>query len=143
MYFAAEVEPMNDRSRAGAAHRLGFMIPLILFVLMFALCCAALSGLFVRSLDISNEAGRLSDAVAICRSQAERFRAGCELPAKMYFDENYRETDASSARYLLEVSVTTEETAAGAMAYANLTAAMPDGEPIYTIQTARYVPVGR
>lgn len=134
---------MNDRPRADTAHRLGFMIPLILFVLMFALCCAALSGLFVRSLDISNEAGALSDAVSICRSQAERFRAGCELPEKMYFDEHYRETDASSARYLLEVTVTAEETAAGAMEYALLAAALPGGEPIYTIQAARYVHVGR
>lgn len=134
---------MTDRIESRSGHRLGFMIPMILFVLFFVACCAALVGLFVRSADISNQAGRMNDAVQICRNQAERFRAGEDLPEILYFDENYRETSAESANYRLEIQFSEETTPLGRMVSAHFSACTAAGEPIYRLDTARYVPDGR
>lgn len=121
---------MNERKVSG---RLLHMVPMILFVLVFVVCCGTLAGLFLRSADVSARAGQRNAAVQFCRNQAERFRAGEEMPMSPIPFKGGEMTAA----------VTREECSAGQLLHAEFTAISEDGEILYTLNAARYVSDGR
>ena len=63
-----------DRQESGA-RRLGFMGPVLLFVLFFVICCGVLSGVFARSASLSAQARQLEAAVELSRNAAEVYTA--------------------------------------------------------------------
>lgn len=126
------------------SHRLGFMIPMILFVLFFVVCCGAMVGLFARSADISAQAGRKSDAVQICRNQAERFRESQLLTKRCYFDETYHEVDErTGAKYYTECATDSTCCPNGEILEVTITVYSMDDTPIYSLNTSRYDSYGR
>ena len=64
-----------EEKRSETRHRMGFMIPLLVFVLAFVACCGVIACVFLRAAVISDEAARESAGIALCRSAAEEFRA--------------------------------------------------------------------
>lgn len=70
-----------EEKRSETRHRMGFMTPLLVFVLAFVACCGVIACVFLRAAVISDEAARESAGIALCRSAAEEFRAG-EIPEK-------------------------------------------------------------
>ena len=68
-----------EEKRSETRHRMGFMTPLLVFVLAFVACCGVIACVFLRAAVISDEAARESAGIALCRSAAEAFRAG-EIP---------------------------------------------------------------
>lgn len=121
---------MNETKIGG---RLLHLVPMILFVLVFVVCCGTLAGLFVRSADVSARAGQKNQAVQLCRNQAERFRAGEEMPG----------SPVSFAGGEITVAVSREDCPAGKMLHAEITAISEDGNILYTLNAARYVLDGR
>lgn len=69
------------RHRESTTGRLAMAGPLVLFVGIFAVCCGILTCVFFRGAQLSREAAQYNEAVMLCRSQAERLRAGEALPS--------------------------------------------------------------
>lgn len=134
---------MHDISQQSAGRRLGFMIPMILFVLFFVICCGTMVGLFLRSVDISNRAGQVNDAVQICRNQAERIRSGELMPEKCYFDGSYHETDRENAKYYAVFAFEKESRPRGDLLSAEISVYSMTDELLYKLDTAVYAPEGR
>lgn len=91
-----------EEKRSETRHRMGFMIPLLVFVLAFVACCGVIACVFLRAAVISDEAARESAGIALCRSAAEEFRAG-EIPEngeKAYFTKDMASCAEADA-YLL------------------------------------------
>ena len=59
-----------EEKRSETRHRMGFMIPLLVFVLAFVACCGVIACVFLRAAVISDEAARESAGIALCRSAA-------------------------------------------------------------------------
>ena len=62
-----------EEKRSETRHRMGFMTPLLVFVLAFVACCGVIACVFLRAAVISDEAARESAGIALCRSAAEAF----------------------------------------------------------------------
>lgn len=91
-----------EEKRSETRHRMGFMTPLLVFVLAFVACCGVIACVFLRAAVISDEAARESAGIALCRSAAEAFRAG-EIPENgeiAYFTKDMASC-AGSGRLLL------------------------------------------
>lgn len=91
-----------EEKRSETRHRMGFMTPLLVFVLAFVACCGVIACVFLRAAVISDEAARESAGIALCRSAAEEFRAG-EIPEngeKAYFTKDMASCAEADA-YLL------------------------------------------
>lgn len=124
----------------GNVRRLGNLIPMLLFVLFFVMCSGVLAAVFLRSAQLSADAGRRSDAVQLCRNQAERFRSGEVLPeGKQYYDENYAPAEPGNGVYLLEVTYSLQ----GTLNYAHIAVSSLQDEPLYALDVARFAPEGR
>ena len=74
------------RHRESTTGRLAMAGPMVLFVGIFAVCCGILTCVFFRGAQLSREAAQYNEAVMLCRSQAERLRAGEALPEHSCFD---------------------------------------------------------
>ena len=122
-----------EEKRSETRHRMGFMTPLLVFVLAFVACCGVIACVFLRAAVISDEAARESAGIALCRSAAEEFRAG-EIP------ENGEIAEAD-AYYYIETEVTVAETETGALYAGKITAytAEQDKE-IYALNVRCYQP---
>ena len=119
-----------EEKRSETRHRMGFMTPLLVFVLAFVACCGVIACVFLRAAVISDEAARESAGIALCRSAAEAFRAG-EIP----------ENGEADAYYYIETEVTAAETETGALYAGKITAytAEQDKE-IYALNVRCYQP---
>lgn len=123
-----------------SARRLGSMVPMLLFILFFVMCSGVLAAVFLRSAQISARAGDSSNAVQLCRNQAERFRSGEAIPEGTHFyGDDFAAADAESGAYRLEVTYSRE----GALVTAHLSAFTAEGIPLYALEVARYEPEGR
>lgn len=137
-----------EEKRSETRHRMGFMTPLLVFVLAFVACCGVIACVFLRAAVISDEAARESAGIALCRSAAEEFRAG-EIPENgeiAYFTKDMAscaEADAYyyDAYYYIETEVTAAETETGALYAGKITAytAEQDKE-IYALEVRCYQP---
>lgn len=111
-----------EEKRSETRHRMGFMTPLLVFVLAFVACCGV---------------------IALCRSAAEAFRAG-EIPEngeKAYFTKDMTSCAEADAYYYIETEVTAAETETGALYAGKITAytAEQDKE-IYALNVRCYQP---
>lgn len=135
---------MTDREerRSETRHRMGFMTPLLVFVLAFVACCGVIACVFLRAAVISDEAAYKSAGVSLCRSAAEEFRAG-EIPEngeKTYFTENMSVCAEADAYYYIKTEVRAEETDTGTMYTGDITAYTADDQKIYTLNIHCYQP---
>ena len=130
-----------ERSES-AARRLGFMAPLLLFVLLFVLCCGVLVCVFLRSDAVSRDAAAYDDAVTLCRSEAERFRSGdCAADGtQLYFDALLSPSSPEEAAYCLDFQRQDTPTVAGILATVMITARTPAGNTLYELEAAVYLP---
>ena len=55
-----------EEKRSETRHRMGFMTPLLVFVLAFVACCGVIACVFLRAAIISDEAARGSAGIALC-----------------------------------------------------------------------------
>ena len=95
-----------EEKRSETRHRMGFMTPLLVFVLAFVACCGVIACVFLRAAVISDEAARESAGIALCRSAAEEFRAG-EIPEngeKAYFTKDMTSCAEADAYYYINRS---------------------------------------
>ena len=132
-----------EEKRSETRHRMGFMTPLLVFVLSFVACCGVIACVFLRAAVISDEAAYKSAGVALCRSAAEEFRAG-EIPKsgeRAYFTKDMASCAEADAYYYTETEVTAAEIATGELYSGNITAytAEQDKE-IYALDVRCYQP---
>ena len=127
----------NGKSQGG---NLGYMIPVLLFVLFFALCSGVLAGVFVRSENISEGAKAYNDCVQLCRNEAERFRAGEELEKERRFDETLCPTEETQGEYFVYTETSGEPSNAGRLETALIRAEASSGAAEYELQVVRYCP---
>lgn len=132
-----------EEKRSETRHRMGFMTPLLVFVLAFVACCGIIACVFLRAAVISDEAAGESAGIALCRSAAEAFRAG-EIPKNgeiAYFTKDMASCAEADAYYYIETEVTAAETETGALYAGKITAytAEQDKE-IYVLNVRCYQP---
>ena len=129
----AEVAAVN-----GERSRLGYLVPVILFVAFFMACCAVCACVFARAAAVTEEAEQLSAAVQLCRNQAELCRAGLgweEEVSEARFDESFRETEAGA--YWVRVTRSLSEDGLGtAIVYAGA----EGSQALCTLEVTVYLP---
>lgn len=132
-----------EEKRSETRHRMGFMTPLLVFVLAFVACCGVIACVFLRAAAVSDEAAYKSAGIALCRSAAEEFRAGNipENGERAYFTKDMASCSEQDAYYYIETAVTAAETAAGEMYAGSITAytAEQDKE-VYALDVRCYQP---
>ena len=84
---------------------------------------------FFRGAQLSREAAQYNEAVMLCRSQAERLRAGEALPEHSCFDGSFAQCGLEDAEYLLS---TAAEPRQGCVCW-TLTVSTPEGEALYRL----------
>ena len=108
---------MEKHRQTQNAQRMGFMVPLILFVLLFVLCSGVIACVFLRASAISRDTEAYNAAVTLCRNQAECIRAG-EIPADgsvLYYDEALQPASQATAAYYLVIEDQAQETGNGVL----------------------------
>lgn len=131
----------NNRGNRGS--HLGYMFPVLLFVLFFAVCSGVLACVFLRAETVSARAKAYNDAVQLCRNEAERFQAGDVHTGRHWYDRNLQPTGPEQANYSVKVDISAENTTAGQLHTASIHAFSRSGEAIYSLQVTRYRPAGR
>ncbi len=136
---------MRERKAEPISRRLGFMIPLLVFVLLLVLCCGVIACVFLRADAVSQQAERETVAVTLCRNQAERLRAGVfpELDTKLYYKDTLEECTQEQGAYYVIVTGTRTATGAGELFEGTVTAYSAQNQAIYSLDTAVYLPEGR
>lgn len=132
-----------EEKRSETRHRMGFMTPLLVFVLAFVACCGVIACVFLRAAAVSDEAEYKSAGIALCRSAAEEFRAG-EIPEngeRAYFTKDMASCAEQDAYYYIETAVTAAETAAGKMYTGSITAYTAEqNKEVYALDVRCYQP---
>lgn len=124
------------RNSNPAARRLGFMAPVLLFVLFFVMSCGILACVFARSAQLSAQARQLEAAVQISRSAAEAFVAcGSADEANLLVGTSFDETGAPTREGILHLTI--RETALENMQSAVIEVADPSGNVIYSLTVDR------
>jgi len=126
---------MNERGG-----RLGHLIPVLLFVLFFVLCCGVLTGVFLRAAALRQQTEVYSAAVQLCRNQAEQYRAGQAAPGSYWYDEDFRPTPAGEGAYRVEITQTVQEQAAGQLCTGEIRAYDQKEQPLYALEAAVFLP---
>ena len=136
---------MRERKTEPLSRRYGFMIPLLVFVLLLVLCCGVIACVFLRADAVSRQAEAETAAVTLCRNQAEQLRAGVlpELDEKHYYNEALEECAQAQGAYYLIVTGDWTETGAGRLFQGEITAYSAQGQDIYHLDAAVYLPDGR
>ena len=122
---------MNERMNG----RLGHLIPVLLFVLFFVLCCGVLTGVFLRAAEMRRETQAYSAGVQLCRNQAEQYRAGQADPGSHWYDEGFRPVPEKDAAYRVEITQEVRETAAGQLCTGRIWAYDRENTPLYELET--------
>ena len=132
--------------RASQHTRLGYMLPILLFVLFFVLCSGVLACVFLKAETVSNQAGNLNSGVQLCRNEAERFRSGVDAPeGKLvcYYNEDLQPVDEADAQYYVTLEASREPSGAGNLDTAVICAFTMAGERLYDLDVTVYRPDGR
>lgn len=122
----------------GERNRLGYLVPVILFVAFFMACCNLCACVFARAAAVTEEAEQLSAAVQLCRNQAELCRAGLgweKEASEARFDESFRESETGS--YWVRVTRSLSEDGLGT---AVISAGAEGGEALCTLEVTVYLP---
>lgn len=120
--------------------RMGHMIPVLTLVLMFVLCCAVLTGVFLQSATIGRQTQAYNAAVQLCRNQAELYRSGNAGAGSYRYDENFLPTTEDAAAYRLEVTQRIQTEVAGELRTATIQAFDREGQLLYQLEAAVYLP---
>ena len=120
--------------------RVGFMVPLVLFVLFFVACSGVLAGVFLRASALSGQAGAYNDSIQLCRNHAEIARASGVEPGVYYYDRDLQPTEADNAVYCVTVEAENSETAAGILQSGRVSAGISRADPLYSLNVAVYLP---
>lgn len=136
---------MRERKVEPVSRRLGFMIPLLVFVLLLVLCCGVIACVFLRADAVSRQAEAETAAVTLCRNQAEQLRAGVlpELDTKIYYNASLEKCGQEQGSYYIVVTGDWTETGAGRLFQGKVTAYSIQDQPIYALDAAAYLPDGR
>lgn len=130
-----------DETRSGA-QRLGFMVPLILFILFFIICCGVLSSVFARSADLSARAQFLNTAVQLCRNGGEIYASSGSMAQVQkalggtYFDGSGNPAGQKDAQLYITLRETAGEKG---VRYGILEVFSMSGERLYSLTAASYV----
>ena len=127
---------MTERKNA----RLGHLIPVLLFVLFFVLCCAVLTGVFLRAAVLRQQTETYNAAVQLCRNQAELYRAGYAGQGSYWYDKNFLPSAEADALYRLEVTEQRRPEAAGELCSGTIRAFDRQGQLLYALEAAVYLP---
>ena len=125
---------------------LGYMLPVLLFVLFFSLCSAVLACVFLRAETLSGQAEAYNTGVQLCRNQAERFRAEPEISegTRAYFyDETLQSVEKIHAEYYVTLDISREPAAAGDLYTGAISAFTMAGERLYNLDVTVYRSDGR
>lgn len=131
---------MRDEKVVGNARRMGMMIPLMVFVLIFVVCCGVLAGVFLRAAAINARAGDYAAGVQLCRNTAELCRGGAVPESVVYYDRAYNPVDKENASFYVTVTQQQTQTAAGVMHTYTVSAYSMDAASLYSLQAAAYAP---
>ena len=136
---------MHKQKAEPISRRLGFMIPLLVFVLLLVLCCGVIACVFLRASAVSQQAEQETAAVTLCRNQAERLRAGVlpELDTKRYYNTSLEECGPDQSAYYVVVTGDWADTGAGQLFQGTVTAYSVQDQAIYSLDAAVYQPEGR
>lgn len=126
---------MNER-RSG---RLGHLIPVLLFVLLFVLCCGVLTGVFLRAAALRQQTRAYGDAVQLCRNQAEQYRAGRAAPGSCWYDEDFVPTSDDRASYRVEITQRIQQEACGQLCTGTICAYDRSGQPLYELEASVFL----
>lgn len=116
--------------------RLGHLIPVLLFVLFFVLCCGVLTGVFLRAGALSQQTRAYSAAVQLCRNEAERYRAGQAGPGSRWYNETFRPSSEEAGVYRIEITQSSRAEAAGQLLTGTIRAYDREGQPLYELEAA-------
>lgn len=132
---------MRENTEHGSAARMSFMIPLLIFVLFFVLCCGILACVFLKAADETARAEQYDAGVQLCRNQAEILRSIKEPTGDtvLYFDSERRQTAPESAEYCLTLTETLTDTAAGKLRQTLIEAFGADGGKLYELTVTVYL----
>lgn len=127
---------MTERNHA----RMGHLIPVLLFVLVFVLCCAVLTGVFLRASAMGQQTQAYNDAVQLCRNRAELYRAGDPGAENGWYDLNLLPAAEDAAVYRLELTEQACTEAAGVLKTAAIRVYDRQGRMLYELEAAVYLP---
>lgn len=126
---------MNERGNG----RLGHLIPVLMFVLFFVLCCGVLTGVFLRAAAVRQQTKAYSAAVQLCRNEAERYRAGQAEPGSCWYDENFLPSSEEKGVYRLEITQHSREEASGQLVTGTIRAYDRKNQPLYELEAAVFL----
>lgn len=112
------------------------LLELMFDLLIFALCAVVCTALLVQAKAISRESTRLTEAVYIAQSAAERCRNGLALPAGYWADGTPVETADPAPDYTVTATETQDGTAVILSVFAQQEAAEDHVQPVYTLTVA-------
>lgn len=116
--------------------RLGHLIPVLLFVLFFVLCCGVLTGVFLRAGALRQQTRAYNAAVQLCRNEAERYRAGQAEPGSCWYDENFQPSSEEAGEYRVEITQSGRDTAAGQLVTGIVRAYDREGQCLYELEAS-------
>lgn len=120
--------------------RLGYLIPVLLFVLFFVLCCGVLTGVFLRAAALRQQTEAYNAAVQLCRNQAELYRAEAAGQGSYWYDEDFHPGTEATAAYRLEVTEQRRAEASGELRTGTIRAYDRQGKLLYELEAAVFLP---
>lgn len=120
--------------------RMSFILPMMLFLLLFVVCCGVLAGVFLQASARSSQAGAYNDSIQLCRNHAEIARASGVEPGVYYYDRNLQPTAEDGAVYRVTVEAENKETGAGVLQSGTISAGISREEPLYSLNVVVYLP---
>lgn len=135
------------RNRQPLWHGAAFLVEALVLLAFLAASLAVLFSLFASARTEADRAARLSEAVAIAQNAAEGIAAGDTFSADTAPATQAVIGAQTGTTYELAIELEPRTTGAGTLWHATITvcdanasASGADAEPLYTLETARYLP---
>lgn len=134
------------RDRQPLWHGAAFLVEALVLLAFLAASLAVLFSLFASARTEADRAARLSEAVAIAQNAAEGIAAADSFSADAVPATQVVTGAQTGTTYELAIELEPRATGAGTLWHATITvcdataSADADAEPLYTLETARYLP---
>ena len=134
------------RDRQPLWHGAAFLVEALVLLAFLAASLAVLFSLFASARAEADRAARLSEAVAIAQNAAEGIAAADSFSADAVPATQTVTGAQTGTTYELAIELEPRATGAGTLWHATITvcdataSADADAEPLYTLETARYLP---
>lgn len=134
------------RDRQPLWHGAAFLVEALVLLAFLAASLAVLFSLFASARTEADRAARLSEAVAIAQNAAEGIAAADTFSADAVPATQVVTGAQTGSTYELAIELEPRATGAGTLWHATITvcdataSASADAEPLYTLETARYLP---